>query len=212
MTPHSLNTGAEPAPSLVYVAPNWVDPLDPVAMFGRPGPLEIDVGCGKGGFLLWAAAARPAANFLGIDRLLLRLRKVDKKLRREGLLNARLVRLEASYLIGHLLPDASVAAYHIYFPDPWPKRRHHRRRLFTPEFVRDLERTLVAGGVVNVATDHAEYFEWIRRRMVESGMFLEKAPEALPAEAQTEFEKGFLAAGKPIYRARFERRAGADAR
>ncbi len=173
-------------------------------MFGNDRPVEIDLGCGKGGFLVWVAGQRPGHNFLGVERQLKRLRKADKKVRRAGLPNVRLLRVEAGYFVAKLVADGSVAAYHILFPDPWPKRRHHRRRLFQPAFVDELYRTLGQGGVVNVATDDLDYFAHIGLVMAEK--FVETQPEVLPAEAMTEFEKIFIAQGKPIGRAQFRRR------
>jgi tRNA (guanine-N7-)-methyltransferase len=211
-----------------YTPPNWLDPLDWSQVFGRSGPVEVEIGCGKGTFLVWAAAQQPDRNFLGIERLLDRLRKADRKTRRLGLTNIRLLRLEASYVVGKLIPPGSVAAYHILFPDPWPKRRHAAHRLFQPAFVSDLHRTLIGGGtrsvasetesrprqsvalqqtgVVNFATDSADYFAEVRQVMPARGEFGETAPPQLPVEAQTDFEREFRAAGKPIYRTWFVRR------
>lgn len=191
--------------SPAYTPPNWLDLLDWSQVFEHPGPIEVDVGCGKGSFLLWAAAANPQQNFLGIERQLGRLRRIDKKARRLGLQNVRLIRIEASYLIGKLIPVASVQVYHIYFPDPWPKRRHLRRRLFTPEFVADLHRTLRADGTVNIATDFEMYFAQIQGEMMKSRGFTESESPVLPAEAKTDFEREFLAAGKTIFRSHWER-------
>lgn len=187
--------------SFIYKPANWLDPLDWRQVFGNDHPVEIDLGCGKGGFLVWAAQTRPAHNFLGVERQLVRQRVVDRKTQRAGLTNARLLRVEAGYFVGKLIPDHSIAAYHILFPDPWPKRRHAKNRLFQPVFVAELSRTLGQGGVVNVATDDADYFVQIRKAMAER--FAETQPEILPAEAMTEFEKVFVAQGKPIGRAKF---------
>jgi len=187
----------------LYTPPNWLDPLDWRQVFGNRQPVEVDVGCGKGSFLLWVAQTRPQHNFLGIERLLLRLRKVDKKARRRGLTNVRLIRLEASYLISKLIPPASVTAYHIYFPDPWPKRRHHDRRLINPAFALELQRTLLPAGCLHVATDHEEYFRQMEAVMAGNPAFAREQPESLPVEAQTDFEREFLAAGKPVHRARW---------
>lgn len=194
-----------PAPSALYKPAGILDPLDWREVFGRVAPLEIDIGCGKGNFLAWAARQRPGHNFLGVDRQLVRLRKVEKKIHRDGLANVRLLRLESSYLVERLIPDASVAGYYVFFPDPWPKRRHAPNRLFQPSFIAHLRRTLVAGGAVNVATDNAPYFQQIVELMNGSGLFRAEPPLALPEEARTEFEQIFLAKGDSIHRARWIR-------
>lgn len=192
------------ADSALYQPANWLEPLAWPALFPDPTrPVEIDIGCGKGGFLLWVAATQPTSNFLGVERQLVRLRKVDKKLHDRQLTNVRLLQIEAGYLVAKLLPAQTVTAYHIFFPDPWPKRRHHPRRLFQPAFVAELHRTLTPGGAVNAATDDLDYFAHIQRVMRESGQFRETPAPALPVEAQTEFEKIFLAQGKLIGRAKF---------
>ena len=188
----------------VYTPGNWLDPFDWAQVFAEPShPLEIDVGSGKGGFLLWSARSHPGTNYLGIERQLVRLRKVDKKIQLRELANARLLRIEAGYFVSKLIPAQSVDAYYIFFPDPWPKRRHQERRLFQPVFVEDLVRTLKPGGAVNVATDDLDYFAQIQKVMRASGRFRETVADELPVEAQTEFEKVFLAQGRPIGRAKF---------
>ena len=192
--------------SAIHKPANWLDLLDWREVFAKIRPLEIDIGCGKGNFLAWAAGARPQHNFLGVERQLKRLRKVDKKVVRLGLTNVRLLRVEAGYFVSKLVPPNSVSVYHIYFPDPWPKRRHHRRRLFNESFVAGLHRTLVRGGVVNLATDDADYFQQVEKAVVQSGEFDVRPPEVLPDAARTEFEKIFLATGKTIYRSRYVRR------
>ncbi|MGD0061338.1 MAG: tRNA (guanosine(46)-N7)-methyltransferase TrmB [Verrucomicrobiia bacterium] len=194
------------SPSVIYKPANWFEPLDWRAVFDRDQLIEIDLGCGKGSFLLWAARTHPTRNFLGVDRLLRRLRRVDRKTVRDGLTNVRLVRLEAMYLVSKLIPDGSVSTYHILFPDPWPKRRHHARRLISPDFLADVHRTMTPESAVNCATDHEEYFAWIQRAFERSGRFTEVDPAVLPPEAQTDFEKGFVAAGKQVHRCRWLRR------
>ena len=195
-----------PVDSAIFRPADWFATLRWEEPFSLAQPVEIDVGCGKGGFLLWAAHARPQSNFLGIERQLVRLRKVDGKIRRSGLANVRLIRVEAGYFIAKLVPDSSVTAYHIFFPDPWPKRRHASHRLFQPSFVADLYRTLRQGGMVNVATDDGDYFAQIQNVMKRAGQFNEAAAEPLPDEAMTEFERVFRQKGQPIFRSRFLRR------
>lgn len=197
---------SDASPTVIYKPANWFEPLDWRAVFERDQPIEIDLGCGKGSFLLWAATTYPTRNFLGVERLLRRVRRVDRKAVRGGLTNVRLVRLEAMYLVSKLIPEASISAYHILFPDPWPKRRHHARRLISADFLADVHRTMTSDGAVNCATDHEEYFEWIQRAFAESARFTEAEPVVLPTEAQTDFEKEFVAAGKPVYRCRWLKR------
>ncbi len=198
---------ASPIPaSVLYKPVNWFEPLDWRAVFAQDRPLEIDLGCGRGAFLLWAAHTYPQRNFLGVERLLRRLRRVDRKAVQAGLDNLRLIRIEAAYLIVKLVPDNCVSTYHILFPDPWPKRRHQSRRLICAPLLGDLRRTLAAGGVVNCATDHEEYFEWIQREFQKNGQFEEQDPPVLPQEAWTDFEREFVAAGKRVYRCRWQKR------
>ena len=192
--------------SILYKPANWFEPLDWRAVFAQERPLEIDLGCGRGAFLLWAARTYPQRNFLGVERLLRRLRRVDRKAVRAGLENIRLIRIEATYLIAKLIPDGTVSTYHILFPDPWPKRRHHARRLVCAPLLGEVHRTLTAGGVVNCATDHEEYFEWIQREFQMTGQFEGQEPPVLPPEAWTEFEREFVASGKKVYRCRWQKR------
>jgi tRNA (guanine-N7-)-methyltransferase len=197
---------SEAGPSVIYKPGNWFEPLRWRAVFAREQPIEIDLGCGKGSFLLWAAHAYPQRNFLGVERLLRRLRRVDRKVVRDGLENVWLIRVEATYLIAKLVPDNSVTTYHVLFPDPWPKRRHHSKRLICAPVLAEMHRTLAVGGLVNCATDHEEYFAWIQREFQKSGQFVEKEAEVLPPEAWTDFERDFVAAGKRVYRCRWQMR------
>lgn len=189
--------------SNIHTPPSWLDPIDWSTVFASQQPIEVDIGCGKGAFLLWAAQSRPDHNFLGVERLLLRLRKVDRKVQRRGLRNVRFIRLEASYLVSRLVPSCSISVYHLYFPDPWPKRRHFQKRLLNPAFASELLRTLVAGGCLNTATDHEDYFRQMERVLAGIGEFRREAPISLPVEAQTDFEREFLAAGKTVFRGRW---------
>lgn len=167
-------------------------------VFAPDRPVEVDIGCGKGRFLLARAAAHPEVQFLGIERLLLRVRKIDRKARLAGLVNIRLIRLEASYTLRHFLPPRSVSRFYLFFPDPWPKRRHHKRRLFDEEF-RDLVWSrLVPRGEIQVATDHLDYFAEIERQLAGDPRFERIAPlERGPGE-QTDFELIFRSQNLPI--------------
>jgi len=133
--------------------------------FPQTAPLEIDLGCGDGSFLLAMAEQFPERNFLGIERLLGRVRKVCRKGDRMGLENLRVLRLESLYTLEWLLPAASVNRLHLLCPDPWPKVKHHRRRLFQKPFLESLVRVLEPGGEFLFKTDHNEYFEWSREQL-----------------------------------------------
>jgi len=197
---------ASEGPSLIYPLPSIVERIDLAKLFPGDQPLEVELGCGDSSFLVEYARRQAGHNFIGVERLLGRIRKLDRKGRRAGLTNLRGVRIESSYFLEYLLPPHSAVALHIYFPDPWPKRRHQARRLISPDFVTELHRTMTLGGTVNCATDHLEYFEWIQRAFQTSGRFAETEPVALPPEARTDFEKEFVAAGKQVYRCQWLKR------
>jgi len=169
---------------------------------GRP-PLVIDIGGGKGRYLLAAAGKAPHVRFLGIDRLLVRLRKIDRRLHRQGLRNVRLLRIEAAYALRYLIPSATVSRVTIFFPDPWPKRRHHPRRLLGPVFLNDLHRVLRPLARVDIATDHLEYFQVIQETFRRDPRFEAVEPFVTAPDEQTEFELEFLAQGLPIGRASY---------
>lgn len=187
-----------------YIPGNWLYPTDVNLIFEKEQPVEIDLGCGKGRFLLARAAANPHINFFGIDRMLRRIRKIDNKARRAGLRNVRLMRVEGYYAVSYLIPPASIQTYYILFPDPWPKKRHHENRLFNPRFVDALHRTLKPGGIVHLATDHQPYFEEIAAIMREDPRFTEAEPFVPAPEERTDFELWYLDK-KPIGRCSFSR-------
>lgn len=196
------------SPSLRIVPSDWAVPLDLTAAFGRtPQRLEVDLGCGKGRFLLVRAAAHLGTSFLGLDRQTRRLAKVERKAQRAQLTNIRLIYAEAAYTVTHLLSPGSVAAYYIFFPDPWPKRRHHRRRLFDAAFLDALNTTLMPGGCIHLATDHLDYFKSIRRLLSGDARFVEQEPFATSLEERTDFELIFLQQNKPIGRCSFAKKA-----
>jgi tRNA (guanine-N7-)-methyltransferase len=134
--------------------------LDLKKVFGRKAPLRVDLGCGDGLFLCAVAERMPDKNFLGIERLLGRIRSAAFKAGRLG--NVRLLRMESSYAVRYLLPAGSVETFYLLFPDPWPKRRHHRRRLVTPDFLSSIHTGLKKNGIIYIATDHLDYFEKIK--------------------------------------------------
>ncbi|HUF62116.1 MAG TPA: tRNA (guanosine(46)-N7)-methyltransferase TrmB [Verrucomicrobiales bacterium] len=172
--------------------------------FGR-GPLEIDLGCGDGEFLVEMAAQHPDRRFLGIERLRGRVRKVCRAAGRVQLENLRVLRLECAYAIEYLLPHPCAAALHLLFPDPWPKKRHQSRRLVNPQFVSGVTGVLERGGELFLKTDDEAYFHEACAVFGEAAL-LEKAP--WPREGrypETGFERLWLREGRTVHRAVFRK-------
>jgi tRNA (guanine-N7-)-methyltransferase len=134
-------------------------PLVFSAVFGNTNPVEIEIGSGKGTFLTEQARARPDVNFLGIEWARWFWRYASDRLRRHNCTNTRTVRAEANFFLTEFVPPESISVLHIYFPDPWPKARHHKRRLIQPPFLKLVENILLPNGRLQVVTDHQGYFE-----------------------------------------------------
>ena len=166
-TPKSFVLPVEAArlPEPVVALADLSDRLDLAAVFGRPGSVEVEVevGFGKGRLLLERAAAAPERLFLGIERAAPYLRLVRHRVLLAGLGNVRLLLADAADAFHRLLPPRSLARVNVLFPDPWPKRRHHPRRLIQPPFLRDVAAALLPDGRLNIVTDHDDYWRWIER-------------------------------------------------
>ena len=167
--------------------------------FDLSRPLEVEVGCGKGRFLTARAKANPDCDFLGIERMLERVRLFDGKCAREGIANAKVLRLEALYTFHYLLPAHHARRVYVFFPDPWPKRKHHSHRLFGPLFLNALWKRMEVGGRVEFATDHEEYFGAVRECFAADARFDGVEPMPRPPEVWTEFETMFRGQGLPIH-------------
>ncbi len=174
-------------------------------------PLEIEVGCGKGKFLTARAAANPDCDFLGIERMLERVRLFAGKCRRGNIPNAKVLRLEALYTFHYLLPAHHARRVYVFFPDPWPKKKHHSHRLFGPLFLNALWKRLEIGGRLEFATDHAEYFAAVEACFAADPRFRRVEPMARPPEVWTEFETMFRKQGLAVYSAAWEALPAADA-
>jgi len=191
---------------LIHEPVSYVDPLDFSRVFADTQPLEVEISSGDGSWLVQYTAAHPERNFLGVERLLGRLTKIDKKGRRLGLSNLRALRIEAGYFLEYLLPAGSVSALHIYFPDPWPKLRHHKNRLINVRFPQLAARVLVPGGTVYLRTDDVDYFQQMQEVFSAAAQFqLVETPEEL-ASVLTDFEREFNAQGIPTRRAAYRLR------
>ncbi len=184
--------------AIEFIPATILEPLSFADLFVRDAPVEIDIGCGDGTFLAALATQNSARNFLGIERLAGRVRSVCRKAARLQLANLRVLRIDAAYALKELIPAGSVFAIHLLFPDPWPKRRHHRRRTVTPDFLAAIHRALANDGRLHLATDHEDYFYSIRRLVSDSALF-ERSHEAMEFP-RSRFEQNFAANGAPIYR------------
>ena len=174
-------------------------------IFAREAPFEIDLGSGEGSFIRAMAARHAERNFLGIERLLGRVRKVCRAIAREGLTNARIVRIENAYALRYLLPLEAVSVAHVGFPDPWPKRYHQRRRLIQDGFMEALHGILVEGGELRVKTDDLPYFQWMEKVFARAKGYERLDWSDDPDYPITDFERRFVAQGLPIYRARLRK-------
>lgn len=172
---------------------------------GREGnPLEIEIGSGKGAFLLSRGAARPDVNLLGIEYAKSYAAYSADRIARAGLENVKIVCTDAALVINTHVPAESVSRLHIYFPDPWPKKKHHKRRLINPSFVSDARRALKSGGLLLLATDHPDYFRHIRRELTDvPGLARIPFPADLTGDnylVGTNFEKKYRREGRRIFR------------
>jgi tRNA (guanine-N7-)-methyltransferase len=177
--------------------------LSPETIFGRNAPLEVDLGCGKGRFLSVHASRVPEHDFIGIERKLKRVIKVERKAERLELQNVRMIRIEAAYFVERILPDACLSVLYIFYPDPWPKRKHLRRRLFSPTFMDSLVRVLTPDGIVHLATDHADYFEHMTKVVSADSRFIAAEPYVPDEEERSEFETTFRKLGQRANRLSF---------
>ena len=188
--------------------PDPPEVLDFSKIFGNQHPLELEIGTGKGYFLTHAALQNPMHNYLGIEIHRKYLKKALDRVEKRPLPNVRLIYGEAFHFMEAFLPRECLTGLHIYFPDPWPKKRHHKRRLFSPEFLQLAHRVLKPGGLMLIATDHQDYWERICE-VLENQDFLVPC-EALPeppegAEGLTNYEIKYIQEGRPIHRAGYRR-------
>lgn len=181
-------------------------PCDPTTLFPGAAPVELEVGSGKGLFIAAAAAARPDRNFLGVEISGGYARLCAGRLAAIGAVNARIVHGDATFLVRSLLPDRCLAAVHVYFPDPWWKARHRKRRVLSEPFLTHVGRVLVSGGELHVWTDVEEYFLESMAAARATGLFA--TPREEPAgeprhdlDYRTHFERRTRLAGMPVWRA-----------
>ena len=203
---------ARPPETCEFMPVDYFRRYTPKDIFGNDQALEIDLGCGDGTFLIEMAKHFPERNFLGVERLLGRVRGVCKRIHELGLTNAKVLRLENQYTLEWLLTKNSVSRLHLLCPDPWPKARHHKRRLVQQEFLTILKNVLAPDGEFLFKTDHPEYFEWVCEEMEtfnQSGEKFIQLPWPGDGDAdsffypKTDFQVHWESQGKSIHRLRF---------
>lgn len=179
--------------------------------FGNSHPVEMEIGCGKGKFLVARAIGNPGINFLGIDRVSKFMNIGKTRAQKRAIPNVRFLRAEARAFLTEAIALASVSVFHIYFPDPWPKRRHQARRVFTPELLTLLHVRLVPGGFVEIATDDQDYFSAMKKSIAATGELWENVRETvneriLDGMNKTNYELKWAAQGRSLYYAELRKR------
>ncbi len=178
--------------------------FDPASFFSRHAPLEVEIGSGKARFLIAAARTNPAHDFLGLERSLSYYRICRDRIARAGLRNARVLRSDGR-LFAEALPPGRVRAFHIYFPDPWPKKKQRKRRLLDGVTLELLASRLEEGGLLRILTDHADYGSSLGP-LAETVSSLERLDwEAAPPPPPTNYELKYRSEGRPIWRFLFRK-------
>lgn len=174
-------------------------------LFDNDNPIEIDIGAGKGKYLLARAQIDPDINFIGFDYVWKYLKIGWKRVQKRGLTNVLFFKAEALEVIRHLTPSGSVSVFHTYFPDPWHKRRHKKRRYMTPDFIKMLHDRLIPGGLIEMATDNFDYYIWLKGALAEVGPDLwqgvreSRNERLMNPDIKTNFEIKYEAAGRDLY-------------
>jgi tRNA (guanine-N7-)-methyltransferase len=199
------------APALRLDPEEAVESLDWEAIFGADGPVEIEIGIGKGRFLLASAAARPDVSHLGVEWANKYLRFAESRAWKRGLSNVRFARVDAREMVHRAVPSNSVSAYYVFYPDPWPKKRHNKRRFLQLETAHHLARTLVPGGKLHVSTDHEDYWREIEP-LLDGHRAFERLPGfggedfPLPTDQPlTNYELKYLREGRKRHRGSWKR-------
>ncbi len=200
---------AVPPPEVLLDLDRVALPLSSAGLFGRQCPLEVELGVGKGRFLLEWAAAHPESGLLGVERARSYAVLAADRAARRGLANVRLVHSTAEDVLFRCLAPGSVDAFHVYFADPWPKKRHHKRRFFRPDNVARLAELLRPGGLLRVKTDHREYATLIAGVLAAERRLTPFAvEEAFATVPETHFEIKYAREGRDFTRLAFRRLGG----
>ncbi|HVS30668.1 MAG TPA: tRNA (guanosine(46)-N7)-methyltransferase TrmB [Thermoanaerobaculia bacterium] len=193
----------EPSPDLV------INPrergfvrLDFGELFGNDHPVIVEIGSGKGRFLIASAMERPDVNFVGIEKSLHYHRVIRERVSKRALTNVRLINHDAFLVMREMFADRSLSEIHIYFPDPWPRKREQKRRIIRPDVLAEVRRVLADGGSGIYVTDHREYFEAAAPLI--ASLFRSETRVPGPGDApRTNYEAKYRAEGREIYEVRF---------
>ena len=185
-----------------FIPEDFFRPYGVAEIFGSGSECEVDLGCGDGWFLLAMAAHYPERKFLGVERLLGRIRKVCAEGERRRLQNLKGLRVESRYFLEWMVKPGSIRRLHYLFPDPWPKEKHHKNRLVQRDFVPVLHRALAENGEMLFRTDHEEYYEWVCEHMEESGLFRRTEWDEV-YYPKTDFQQIWESEGKAVYSAKY---------
>ena len=179
--------------------------LDLAQVFGNDHPVVLEIGSGKGRFLLGSAMEQPERNFIGIEKSLHYHRVIRERIVKRSLPNVRLINHDAYLVMRDMLANASLAEVHIYFPDPWPRKRYQKRRIIRPEALEEIRRVLKPDGIGVYVTDHREYFEVAAPLIAE--VFESEARKPGPKDPpRTNYEAKYREEGREIYEVRFQQR------
>lgn len=176
--------------------------LDLEKWFGNGNPVILEIGSGKGRFLLATATEQPDVNVIGIEKSLHYHRVIRDRILKRGLRNVRLINHDAFLVLQKMIPDASIAEVHVYFPDPWPRKKEQKRRIIRPEALKEMRRVLVDGGFGIYVTDHQEYFEAAAPH-VEAEFRSERRIPGPDDPPRTNYEAKYREEGRPIFEIRF---------
>jgi len=184
-------------------------PLDWHAIFGRTGKIELEIGCGKGRYIVEAARLRPGSDLVGVERAGKWFRRAVQRAHRSSLPNLRLVQADAFDFLARWVPPGSAAAVHVYFPDPWPKQRHGKRRLLQPTLFHLAARALSTTGRLYLASDVEPYFQTAVAEIAALGLFEPQPwPEDAPDRIPTNFAVKYAREGRPLFYARYSMLTG----
>jgi tRNA (guanine-N7-)-methyltransferase len=200
--PGGRSGAGSPAQALIIAEARSLAPLPEI--FGNENPVEVEIGCGKAKFLIARAVEFPQVNFLGIDVVWKWMKFAVERSEKRGLGNIKFLRADAREAVAHGIRPGSVSIFHIYFPDPWPKRRHRKRRIVTGGFLRALHERLTDVGLIELATDHDDYYLHMRNAIAQSGIEWRgvrsvTGDRLFGAAVHTNYEIKYAHAGRPLH-------------